>query len=98
MSLARYANRRDASEPAIVEVLEAAGFHIEPMDKPVDLLVSRAGVWHLIECKSGKAGKLTQAQQDFIAAARAPVVVLRDAGEAVAWVKELGTHQKQSRR
>lgn len=88
MSLSRYANRRDFSEPAIVAVLLAAGFHVERMTQPVDLLASRAGVWYLIECKSGvKPPNKNQAR--FIAQARAPVVVLRDAGEAVEWVNGL---------
>ena len=35
----RYAARRDANEPEIVEALRAAGCAVELMDRPVDLLV-----------------------------------------------------------
>ena len=85
MSLNRYAKRRDTTEGEIVAVLRAAGFHVELIDRPVDAIASRAGRWYLLEFKTGKK-KTTTAQNRFIAEARAPVVILRSAGDAVAWV------------
>ena len=56
--------RRDAVEPAIVATLRAIGcqvWHLSGTGNP-DLLVKRAGRFHVFEVKSGKA-KLT-ANQD----------------------------------
>lgn len=64
MSLHRYAAKRDTSEPGIVSALEAAGFDVERMSKPADLLVRRPwyprGVNLVLECKTprGKLGCL----------------------------------------
>lgn len=64
MSLNRYAAKRDISEPPIVEALEAAGYTVQRLAKPVDLAVRKAwyprGVNFLLECKTpqGKVGTL----------------------------------------
>lgn len=52
MSLPRYAARRDKSEPAIVEALEAFGFSVYRLDTPCDLLLGRGGITRIAECKS----------------------------------------------
>ena len=85
MSLARYAKKRDLSEPAIVAALEAAGCKVWKLDRPFDLLVGRAGRFSVLECKSGKA-KPTDAQADEIRACQAgglPVYVVRTPEEAL---------------
>jgi len=87
VTLPRYAVRVDKSAPAIVEALEKCGFHVHRISVPTDAIVSRRGHWHMVEFKTGKAGKLTPAQERFKAAARAPVQVLRDAGAAIEWAK-----------
>ena len=84
MTLPRYAVRVDHSSRAIVDALRQCGFHVELLKVPVDALVSRRGLFHAVEFKTGK-GKLTPAQVRFQKEARAPVVILRDAGEAIAW-------------
>jgi len=67
MSLNRHNPRRDASEPGIVAALEAAGYWVVRLDKPMDLLVGRRGYprFILLECKS-KDGKLTDDQLKFM--------------------------------
>jgi hypothetical protein len=87
MTLPRYAVRVDRSAAAIVEVLRAAGFHVELLKVPCDVLCSRHGHWHCVELKTGQAGKLTPAQERFKDRARAPLVVLRDVDAALVWVK-----------
>lgn len=64
MSLNRYAKRRDANEPQIVNALRKAGFSVERIDTPVDLIVGRYGYTHLVEVKMPK-GRLTEHQQHF---------------------------------
>jgi hypothetical protein len=89
MPLPRYAAKRDISEPEIVRALEQCGFSVERMDTPVDLLVSfRQHCW-LVECKTGK-GKLNANQKAFLDRWKGPpVVVLRDAQEAIDFAVEM---------
>lgn len=48
----RYAMRRDANEPAIVEALQLVGAAVQQLDPPLpDLLVSFRGELHLVEVK-----------------------------------------------
>lgn len=64
MTIHRWAAKRDSSEPLIVDALEAAGFDVERMSKPADLLVRRPwyprGVNLVLECKTpqGKTQRL----------------------------------------
>ena len=71
--------KRDANEGLIVQALEAHGFEVERMDKPVDLLIQRRGgdrVW-LGEVKAVGARRDPRQvkQNDFLDAW--PVTVLR---------------------
>jgi hypothetical protein len=77
----RRAAKRDTSEPAIIQALEAVGAEVWPLDYPVDLLVKFRGHWHLLECKTGRGKALTvakdkrqQAQQNFLASTGTPIV------------------------
>lgn len=58
MSMHRWDAKRDASEPLIVQGLEAAGYTVQRLSKPVDLAVRKAwyprGVNFLLECKTPK--------------------------------------------
>lgn len=81
MSLSRYAKKRDAAEPRIVEALQAAGWLVEKLDRPVDLLCWKAGTVRLLEVKTGRGKKLTvardkrqQAQRDFLDITQTPIV------------------------
>lgn len=79
-----YAKKRDASEPAIVEALEAAGCMVWK-HLPADLLVrvpsDKPGVFRVLECKTprGKTPKLRlrkdqQEQAEFCAETGTPYV------------------------
>lgn len=76
MSLNRYATRRDAVEPAIVDALEKVGAHVWYLDYPVDLLVRFRETWHLLEVKTGKAKPRCNqtAQRNFIEFTQTPIV------------------------
>lgn len=82
----RYTARRDQTEPSVVGALERCGFCVERLSQRgvPDLLVSRRGQWHMVECKAGKRG-MTPDQQDFRARHHAPVIVLRTPLEAIEW-------------
>lgn len=89
MSLKRYATKRDISEPEIVKALQQIGMTVYRMDQPVDLLVGWRGTTHLVECKTGKS-KLNKKQLEFTNIwTGSPVVVLRDAQEAMDWAVEV---------
>lgn len=91
MSLNRYATRRDANEPQIIEALEAAGATVFRLERPVDLLVGYRGRTLLLEVKrplGPKGGEkdrtLTVAQRRFNARwAGDPVRIVRTPLEAV---------------
>lgn len=63
----RYAAKVDIAQPEIVAALRAAGCSVLFIGKPLDLLVGRAGITYLLECKSGEAKRddLTKPQKDF---------------------------------
>jgi hypothetical protein len=81
MSLARFAKKRDSSEPAIIQALEAVGAEVWTIDKPVDLLIRFRKQWHLLEVKT-PYGKRQKPRQDkrqeeqiaFLAHTDTPVV------------------------
>lgn len=85
----RYAARRDANEVEIVRALEAVGCSVLRVDA-VDLIVGRAGVNYLIECKDGRksAGNrpLTPAQKKLRAEWRGQYAVVTSVDEALAVV------------
>ncbi|QKV17838.1 hypothetical protein [Oricola thermophila] len=89
MGIPKYRAKRDISEPEIVRALEQIGMTVWRMDQPVDLLVGWREKTHLVECKTGK-GKLNKNQLEFTNIWRgSPVVVLRDAQEAIDWAIEV---------
>ncbi len=64
MALRLYGNKRDANEGDIIKALEKAGCDVIQTNTPTDLIVGRAGVTYLIECKT-RNGKLTPDQVTF---------------------------------
>lgn len=81
MGLNRYAKRRDISEPSIIVALENAGWLVEQLDRPVDLLCWKGGVVKLLECKTGRGKRLTvvrdkrqKEQTDFLILTGTPIV------------------------
>ena len=85
MSLARYAKKRDLTEPAIVAALKGAKCRVWQLDRPFDLLVGRSGKFYVLECKSGTR-KATESQQDELSACQAgglPVYLVRSVDDAL---------------
>lgn len=80
----RYANRRDANEKDIVAELEARGFSVERMDKPVDLLIGKHGQTWIAEVKMPK-GKLRPGQVKFYERWRGNELILRSVEDAAEW-------------
>lgn len=76
MSLNRYATKRDAVEPDIIEALEKAGAEVWQLDEPCDLLYRFRGRWGVMECKDPKARprKTQKRQNDFIERTQCPIV------------------------
>jgi len=60
----RYALRVDANQMQIVSALLAAGYTVQVIGKPVDLLIGKGGRWMMMEIKS-KGGTKTKFQKDF---------------------------------
>jgi hypothetical protein len=92
VSLARWAKRRDSTEPSIRAALEAAGCKVWQLDRPFDLLVGHAGRFVVLECKA-EGGRMTDEQADELRACQAgglPVYVVRtpeDALQAVGLIR-----------
>lgn len=88
MGIPRFAAKRDLTEPEIILVLQAHGFHVQQVSAQglPDLLLSRAGCWYVAECKTGKRG-LTPAQVAFHGDARAPIPIFRTVEDAVTWAR-----------
>jgi hypothetical protein len=59
-----HARQRDANEPQIVRALLAAGYSVERVDVPCDLIVGRGRTTHLVEVKM-PGEKLTPTQVRF---------------------------------
>src|SRR6185312_11287788 len=77
MSLNRYATKRDAVEPQIIDAVTKAGWHCWQLDYPVDLLLWKEGRgFVLMEVKTGKGRirKEQEAQRNFVDTTRTPVV------------------------
>jgi hypothetical protein len=76
--------RRDALEPCVIEALEEVGvtcLQLHGRGNP-DLLTWSRGVWLPLEVKSGKAGTLTEAQEQ--SQQKAPYPIVRSVAEALA--------------
>ncbi len=96
MTLRAYANKRDASEAPIIEVLRKAGCSVIQLDKPVDLLIGFRSRTILAECKTAKGG-FTKDQIDFMASWRGSLVVtLRNVDDALAALKVWGKSAKRA--
>lgn len=85
MSIKRWATKRDAAEPPIIDALERAGFEVWPVDEPCDLLCRKRdwapGLFQALEVKTGRGkkqivakDKRQQAQQTFIQTTGTPIV------------------------
>jgi hypothetical protein len=93
MSLNRYDKRVDANQTQVISALKAAGFEVEVLSKPVDLLVLANGKWCLLEVKDGNkpksAQEKTKAQKAFFAKyPTAPLFIVDSPEVAVAVVTE----------
>lgn len=86
---ARTATRPDTDQPEIVKRLKQAGFSVELIGRPLDLLIGREGVTLLAEVKgrpgpkggvSGKGRQLRDSQRKFIEEWRGsrPLVLVLD--------------------
>lgn len=81
--------KRDIAEPAIVSVLEKAGWQVFPIfiRNGPDLVVLKGQLAVFIECKTGKA-KLTNDQQQFHQDWQGPpIAVLRSQDDALQFVR-----------
>ena len=85
MSLNRHNPKRDANEPEIVDALHDAGFWVIRVDKPVDLLVGKAGYLHFALLEVKLPGKdLNKKQQEFFQISEGAMrFVVRSAGQAI---------------
>jgi hypothetical protein len=90
LSLNRYAKRRDANEPEIVDALEAAGCTVERLDTPADLLVGKGARNFLIEVKA-PGGRPTKSQKEFFARWKGQARIVETAEEALEVVRECYT-------
>ena len=81
MSLNRYAKKKDLTQDAIVQAIRKAGWHVEIMDKPADLLCWKDGTFKVLETKSRRKkdgtialDKRQTAQNKFCSLCKVPYV------------------------
>jgi hypothetical protein len=77
----RYALRVDANQTQVCSALTAAGYQVEVIGKPLDLLVGTGGRFMFLEVKV-PGGKPTQFQQGFFKRWAGYPVSLVDSPEA----------------
>jgi hypothetical protein len=92
----RNAARVDKNQPSIVAGLRAAGYSVEIIGLPVDLLVGWGGTGGntgksaLLEIKLPEKRKdLTEFQKKFIPAWRGPVCVVTSVDEAIEFLESI---------
>lgn len=76
----------DRNQRAIMDYLQAHGFSVTSIGRPVDLAVGKDGRTYLLEIKQPK-GKLRPSQEKFIATWRGHVAVVRDLDDAAALIE-----------
>lgn len=81
-------HRIDANSGIVVDALIAAGATVEPLGRPVDLLVGVDGVAGVVEVKTEK-GKLRDSQVKFFARFTGAKAVIRTPEEAISFVRSL---------
>ena len=77
--------KRDAIEKDVIKAILARGISVYSLDVPCDLLCGYMGVTYLVEVKTGKAGKITEPQEKFIAGWNGHYQIIRSVEEAISW-------------
>ena len=83
MAMPKYAARVDRNQAEIVRALRKAGCDVLFIKKPVDLLVSRAGLNFLLEVKYPGEGGPTPDQVEFFATWRGQKAMVETVDEAL---------------
>lgn len=76
----------DRNQKAIMDYLQAHGFSVASIGRPLDLIAGKDGRTYLIEVKLPKA-KLRPTQEKFIATWRGHAVIIRDLDDAGALIQ-----------
>ena len=79
----------DGNQRIIMDYLQAHGFSVTSIGRPLDLLAGKDGKTYLLEIKLPKA-KLRPSQEKFLASWRGHAAVIRDLTDAQALIE---THQ-----
>lgn len=80
----RRAAKQDGNQGDIIKALKAAGIQVEPIGKPVDLLVCCRGETSLVEVKNPDGrDRLTKDQVEFIARWPGKLHIVHSADEAM---------------
>ena len=88
--MARYlVHQSDRNAAPIIEAMRKAGACVEPLGRPVDLLLEVAGIVMICEIKTAKGKTRSRAQAAFLARWRGPCPILRTVDEGIALVNRL---------
>jgi hypothetical protein len=79
--------KRDANEAEIVAAFRKLGCTVFHTDHPLDLAVGKHGLTHLVEVKA-EGGKLTPAQEQFLATWKGDWAICRSVDDVVEYVAE----------
>ena len=88
--MARYlVHQSDRNAAPIIEAMRKAGACVEPLGRPVDVLLTVDGLTTIAEIKTAKGKTRSRAQAAFLKRWRGPCPILRTVDEGVALVNRL---------
>ena len=88
--MARYlVHQSDRNAAPIIEAMRKAGACVEPLGRPVDVLLTVAGLVAIAEIKTAKGKTRSRAQAAFLKRWRGPCPILRTVDDGIALVNEL---------
>jgi hypothetical protein len=82
-------HRSDANAPLIIDAMRKVGACVEPLGRPVDVLVTVADQVAIAEIKTARGKTRSAAQEAFLKRWRGPCPVLRTPEDGIALVGEL---------
>ena len=87
-------HQSDRNSQPIIEAMRKAGACVEPLGRPVDLLLEVAGLVMICEIKTAKGKTRSRAQAAFLKRWRGPCPILRTVDDGIALIDKLRRQAK----
>ncbi len=85
---ARQTGTKDANHDVIVRELRDRGCTVVELERPVDIVIGRLGVWTFCEIKTGPGAEVKPTQSSFLAECHSkglPCILIDDLDDVDAW-------------